>query len=160
MMHLYIMLHFWLVLTCFSCICFRVHTLLSCIGEVNEVTCPFCLEPLLNNSDDEDDGDDDKEKQDANKEDHEETILGFLSTCHHIFHFECFWEWVAFKKLCPTCRTPASAADGHIRTVHGSVLLRLATGSTEHLHKPNVPLLDSNANVLWDISPKTRQTSV
>jgi hypothetical protein len=34
-----------------------------------------------------------------------------LSTCGHLFHYKCLFEWIQNKKDCPICRAPINLAD-------------------------------------------------
>lgn len=34
-----------------------------------------------------------------------------LSTCGHLFHYKCLFEWIQNKKDCPICRAPIDLAD-------------------------------------------------
>ncbi len=34
-----------------------------------------------------------------------------LSTCGHLFHYKCLFEWIQNKKDCPICRTPINLTD-------------------------------------------------
>lgn len=34
-----------------------------------------------------------------------------LSTCGHLFHYKCLFEWIQNKKDCPICRTPINLSD-------------------------------------------------